>query len=167
MNRSFRHRSAIGALAGVIAFALASTPAAATPPVGVSVEPISNGVFPDIDLNAQKSDKWDIKIKAKDVTDVRVARVTIAAGGELGWHSHPGVSLVAVLSGSVVNYHGDDPLCTGVTVHAGETFTDLGGDHVHNLRNESSEPVVLVPVGFFPHGAVTTISQPEPNNCRF
>lgn len=71
------------------------------------------------------SDK--VKLQTKEPTDVRVQRVTLAAGGYSGWHHHPGLVLVAVESGTVT-VTGDD--CTTTTYGpgqaAGAVFVESG-----------------------------------------
>lgn len=42
-----------------------------------------------------------VRFRTDGPTDVRVQRVTIGAGGNSGWHHHPGMVLVAVQSGTV------------------------------------------------------------------
>ena len=70
-----------------------------------------------------------IKFQTKDPTDVRVQKVDIAAGGFSGWHHHPGVVIVAVLSGSV---NVSDSHCNqetyGPGLPNGSVFTEGGTD---------------------------------------
>lgn len=54
-----------------------------------------------------------------------------------GWHTHPGHSLIIVTAGTVTVYEGDDRACRPHVYMAGMGFVDEGGDHVHNIRNES------------------------------
>ena len=59
-------------------------------------------------------------------------------GGTTGWHTHPGHTLIIVTAGAVTHYDGDDPNCTPHVYTAGMTFVDLGGTHVHIVRNEGN-----------------------------
>jgi len=42
-----------------------------------------------------------VKFQTKDPTDVRLQKLTFAAGSRSGWHHHPGLLIVAVQSGTV------------------------------------------------------------------
>lgn len=154
----------ISATALVPAAALVS-PGLATPPSGVTVSPIINGHFGPLQINSEKVvDNWNLKIKSKSNTDVRVVRVTLAPGGQLGWHSHPGEALITMVEGTLTDYDGSDAACPGHTIHAGDTFVEPEGN-VHNVRNLSGASATFVAVGFFPAGAPTTVSEPKPTNC--
>jgi hypothetical protein len=78
--------------------------------------------------------------------------VTFDPSGSSGWHSHPGVVLVTVASGSVVAY---DEHCVGTPHTAGtasSAFTE-SGDEPALVRNESttttevSNVTYIVPAG--------------------
>ena len=156
------------ATATAIAAALIAVPAVATPPVGTwAPEPLSVGSFNDLTVMAEKTGKWDIMIRAKGNTDLRVTRVPFAVGTSSGWHSHPGPNLLTVSVGAVVVYEGSNPLCTGTTYTAGQTFSDNGGSAVHLVRNESStDAAAIIAVALYPHGVTPiTTSKPKPTNC--
>ena len=133
MNHQRKTIVAIGvATAAVISAASIAVPASATPPTGgFSPSPISLGTFDALDVKAEKAGKWDLRLKAKGETDVRVTRVSFPAHSSSGWHSHPGPNLLTVTIGEVVEYESNNPLCTGTTYHMGETFGDNGGSAVH------------------------------------
>ena len=90
-----------------------------------------------------------------------------APGGTTGWHSHPGPSLIFVVSGTITNYLAKDPTCTGHPYSAGSGFTDPGGASIHMLRNEGMVPAETVAVQFLPTGADRRIDEPDPGNCKF
>ena len=46
------------------------------------------------------SDVNSVKIKTEGLSDVYVVQNTIVPGGHTGWHSHPGPSIVSVVSGT-------------------------------------------------------------------
>ena len=56
-----------------------------------------------------------------------------------GWHVHPGLHSVVVLSGTLTFY---DEGCDGHQVGPGDAY--LGGDRPHLVRNETAEPVTYV-----------------------
>jgi quercetin dioxygenase-like cupin family protein len=89
-----------------------------------------------------------------------------APGGTSGWHSHPGPSLIFVVSGTISNYLGDDPSCTPHPYSAGSGFIDQGGDDVHMLRNDTGLPAETVAVQLLPKDAPRKIDVPTaPQNC--
>jgi hypothetical protein len=64
-----------------------------------------------------------IELKTKSETTVTTFDLTYPPGSFSGWHSHPGIVIVVVKSGTVIRQTGCD---------AGETFTV--GDTVHRGR---------------------------------
>lgn len=102
---------------------------------------------------------------AKDESDVYVVQNTIVPGGQSGWHTHPGPSLITVTSGQITMYESD--LCQPRVFGAGNGAIDLGSGHLHNIRNEGSVNAVTVVVQVIPKDAGRHIDAPEPNNCSF
>ncbi|MFL6851654.1 MAG: cupin domain-containing protein [Sphingomicrobium sp.] len=149
-----------------------ASPAIATPASGFTAVQQWKGVYPPLKVNTQsdrksdKDDKWDVKIMTKDTSDVYVTRNSIAVGGQSGWHSHPGPSLITVTAGTIKAYESTDPLCSPTTYHAGDGFVDYG-DHAHLLKNESGAAAETVAVQFLPAGAARRIDEPAPTNCKF
>jgi hypothetical protein len=112
--RPFRSRkkwSAVLAGVGVIA-TFATVALASHTPFNFTTTPIATGnLVNDVKWNSDR-----VKFQTKDPTDVRVARVDIAAGGRSGWHHHPGIVIVTVASGSVTFTRSD---CTSKTYGPG------------------------------------------------
>ena len=147
-------------------------PARATPQSGVSSVTIAHGIFDEIDVFAKTdmdpgpaTDYWKAMINTKGLTHLYVVQNTVAPGGSFGWHSHPGPTLVMVVSGTATQYHGDDPTCTPDVYPAGSTFIDQGEDSGHLVRNEGSVNLVVVAVRLFPEGALPRIDLPNPGYC--
>jgi quercetin dioxygenase-like cupin family protein len=163
----------------------------ATPQVDVVTTILAKSLFGEIDVKARapaaddgkpcthhgdrdddKShrhhhDVWEASLKTEGLSDVYVVDNEIAPGGTTGWHTHPGPSLINVVSGTITNYRGDDPTCTGEQYTAGQGFIDSGSD-VHMLRNEGSVPVETIAVQLLPKDAVRRIDvTPAPGNCPF
>lgn len=119
----------------------------------------------------------DVKIKStlggtkrvmnvKDSADVLVQHITIGAGAQTGWHSHPGPVVVVVQSGTLTLYQGDDTSCTGETFGAGQAFVDPGQGNVHNARNEGASTVTLYATFFdVPVGSGPAIPHSNPGHC--
>ena len=109
---------------------------------------------------------WSALIRTHDASDIYVVDNKFAPGGTTGWHSHPGPSLIFVVSGTITNYLAKDPTCTGHPYSAGSGFTDPGGKSIHMLRNEGSVPAETIAVQFLPTGADRRIDEPDPGTCK-
>jgi quercetin dioxygenase-like cupin family protein len=139
--------------------------ALATPGSGVSSTPLGQASLDPIKTKAEAGD-WEIEIETKGQSNVSVTENRVAPGGDFGWHSHPGPSLVIVKSGTSTFYRGDDPTCTPQVHPAGSAYIDPGGT-VHIARNEGSVELVLIVTRVIPEGAPARIDQPNPGNCPF
>jgi len=157
------------ALAAIVA--VFATVAVATPPSGIVPSPetivLARGSFADpTDL------KFKIKAGSQEVINVNnaqqtvVQKITIAPGGNTGWHSHPGPVVVVIEKGTMSFYDAEDPTCTVRTYTAGQVFIDSGQGHVHIARNEGFENLVLLATYFdVPVGGLFRIDAPNPGNC--
>jgi quercetin dioxygenase-like cupin family protein len=132
----------------------------ATPGAGISTTIISGPTVLDaVHLNSD-SEINDVKIKTKGLSDVYVVKNTIVPGGHTGWHSHPGPSIISVVSGAATEYRSDDS--EGIVHAAGTSFVDEGGDHAHIMVNEGTTDLVLVAFQILPLGAPRRIDVPAP-----
>ena len=155
-----------------IAASAVASPALATPGSGFAPSPIVNGHFGTLNVNTapDKTDKWALILKTLDETDIGADRLTVAPNGYSGWHAHPAPVFVTVLTGTIEWYDGSDPLCTGHTYHAGESFIE-SAYVTHNAKNASSSEgaefvaVVIKPAGFV--GPAFRLNRDKPNNCNF
>ena len=102
----------------------------------------------------------EYEVEAKGFSDVYVVHNKIAPGGHTGWHSHPGPSIVSVVSGTATEFHADDPLTPHVHP-AGTCFVD-DGDGAHIVRNLGTTDLVLVAFQVLPVGATRRIDEPAP-----
>lgn len=89
-----------------------------------------------------------VKLQTKDPVDFVTFSLTIDPAGSSGWHSHPGVVLITVTSGTVTFY---DEHCSAKVYPAGSSFVESGGD-VGLAHNEGTVPALayvtyLVPAG--------------------
>jgi len=81
----------------------------------------------------------DVSVPGREAV---AARVEVAAGGQSGWHTHPGDEISVVNEGeAVLMVAGQPPR----KVVAGEGFIIPAGTP-HNAKNESAAPVKLVGV---------------------
>lgn len=146
--------------------ALAPAPAFATPGCGVLSEnvlaPVPVGSFPSGSLNLMCRSNlpaWLLSTRVRGDSDLYVTKHTFDPGGQTGWHSHPGPSLITVIQGTLTIYHDD---CTSETFTAGQSFTDLGCGDIHNAVNEGATPAIDVAVQIVPQGAPRRIDVPNP-----
>jgi quercetin dioxygenase-like cupin family protein len=153
----------------VITAALTAVPAGATPVCGVVTETLAVGHYPSglLNLMCNEIDQygWFLKMNVKGNSDVYVTRHTFQAGQHTGWHTHPGPSLITVISGELTVYEADNPTCTPTVYHTGESFTDIGCGDVHLVRNEGTVQAMDVAVQIIPAGQPRRIDAAQPPNC--
>ena len=159
----------------VIIAVFTAVPARATPACGVTTVDLLFGqptpqpaFFPDglLDLMCNEHDQygWALKTKVKGDSDLYIVQNTFPPGADTGWHTHPGPSLVTVISGALTVYEADS--CnTPIVYQAGESFTDLGCGDVHLVRNEGTVCAVNIAVQIVPHGQPRRIDADQPPNC--
>ena len=143
-------------------------PARATPSCGViPVALAPTGHFPSglLDLMCRDLPLWDLIMRVKGDSDVYIIQNTFPPGAHTGWHTHPGPSLITVVSGELTVYDAADPTCTPHVYHAGESFTDIGCGDVHLVRNEGNVQAVNVAVQIVPADAARRIDADQPANC--
>jgi len=94
----------------------------------------------------------EVKFQTKGAVDFVTQTITIGGQGRIatsGWHTHPGVVLVTVASGTLVRYEAD---CSATTYGAGDAFTEAGG-HPALVRNEQpTTPAVVYVTYVVPEG---------------
>jgi quercetin dioxygenase-like cupin family protein len=149
-----------GALVACAFAGLAVGIAWATPGAGISTTIVSGPIVLDESQVVTESRDHGVIFKTRGLSDVYVVSNTIAPGGHTGWHSHPGPSIVSVVSGTATEYRSDEP--GGVVHAAGTAFVDEGGDHAHLVVNEGTTNLVLVACQILPRGAPRRIDEPAP-----
>lgn len=122
-------------LALVLVVGLAGT-ALATPGFKFAPTELSRGTLAEsVHYNA-----GEVKFQTKGPVTFVTQTITIEPGGHSGWHSHPGVVLVTVKTGSLVRYDAD---CAATPYAAGSSFTE-SGDGPGIVRNESTTDTAVV-----------------------
>lgn len=106
------------------------------------------------------------KLSTDENADIVVNNNLMAAGGTSGWHTHSGITIVAIKAGALTLYDGDDPLCQAKTYSAGQVFVEEGG-HVHIARNEGPVGAEWYTTYVVPTGGPTRVDAPAPGNCPF
>ena len=158
-----------------LALAVGAVPALATPPCGVTtinlLSPVPAGHFPDglLDLMCRELPgtrlPWYLKMNIRGDSDVYVIQNTFQPGGNSGWHTHPGPSLITVISGDLTYYDSQDATCTPHIYHAGDSLTDIGCGDVHLVRNEGLVCAVTIAVQIIPAGQIRRTDADQPANC--
>jgi quercetin dioxygenase-like cupin family protein len=164
-RRSMIRRTML-AIVGVVALGggLIGSGALATPASLFTAE-TARGPLVDrpLDVNWKFAPETKVKLQTQGPIEVAYQRVVIQPGGTLGWHSHPGPTLVTVLRGTLSFYHAED--CTmEIEYRAGQSFSNLP-DEIHMARNEGTEEVVLFASYFVPAQTppvALRIDQPSP-----
>jgi quercetin dioxygenase-like cupin family protein len=125
--------------AGVLAFAATAAVGAGQPPVSATRVALAH---------LQQS----YSINVRKPADLIVVTVEVPTGASFGWHSHPSSVAVAITSGTLTLYDGDDPTCTPRRLARGHGFVEPP-NHVYFARNEGTTPVTLYATYLgLPHG---------------
>jgi quercetin dioxygenase-like cupin family protein len=122
---------------------------------------------PEFWKSRHHSQPWLSWQKTRGKSDVYVQSNVWQPGGSTGWHTHPGHSLIIVTQGEVTSYEGDDKACRPTVYTTGMGFVDPGGDHVHNIRNETNAEAKTMAVQLIPADATRRIDVEDPGNCPF
>ena len=155
-------KRAVPMLALVIACAGVGT-AMATLPSGIAVTTFVRAPLgADKPNGGVKASADQVQLHTKGATDVAVQTITSPPGGSSGWHSHPGVVLVAVQSGTVTLYDQD---CHTTQYGAGQAFVEVG-DEPSLVRNNTTSNAVLYVTLIVPSSATSLrIDKPQPADC--
>jgi quercetin dioxygenase-like cupin family protein len=150
-------------LAVIVGLAVVGT-ALATLPSGIAVTTFVRATLsaskPHGGVKAYSGDQ--VKLHTKGATDVAVQTITSPPGGSSGWHSHPGVVLVAVQSGTVTVYDAD---CHTTQYGPGQAFVEVGDDAVLVRNNTTSNAVLYVSL-IVPKSATSLrVDAPQPAHC--
>jgi len=125
---------------------------------GTTVARGNAGVFDVL----SEANGYKVRIRTASDTDIAVSNIVQVPGGSSGWHSHPGLALVVVKTGTLTFYRADGHGQCSVTVYpAGSAFVEGAGE-VHIARNEGSTDVTLTVTFVGPAGGATRIDQPAP-----
>lgn len=166
--------AAVLATLGALACDASSKSGAPTAPESVPLFTVASGVRGVVLVRANAGiikahsdyNGFKTKLSTHEDTDIVMNNNFMTAGGHSGWHTHPGITIVAIKSGSLTLYDGDDALCQPRTYTAGQVFVEEGG-HVHMARNEGSVGAEWYTTYIAPTGGATRLDAPAPGNCPF
>jgi quercetin dioxygenase-like cupin family protein len=150
-------------LATLLATAAYAASGLATLPSGIAVTTFVRATLAaDKPNGGVKASADHVALHSKGATDVAMQTITSPPGGSSGWHSHPGVVLVAVQSGTVTLYDQD---CKTTQYGAGQAFVEIGDDP-SLVRNETTSNAVLYVTLIVPSSATSLrIDKPQPADC--
>ena len=154
--------------------AISGAVVSATPGSGISFVPLARATYEPLDVDFRSDEfvdhpQFKVKLKSNYEVDIATQIVTFQPGGYSGWHSHGGPTIIAVKSGTLTEYDGEDPTCSPTTLPQGAGKIEVEDpSHVHMVRNETdaiAELVVtyIMPVGLNP----PRVDRPSPGNCPF
>ena len=131
-------------LAFVSALVLVSTVCAvlawASPAVGVTPTLIGRATYETFKVKTNPHSLVDFEAKAKSHVDLVVRMHDYAAGGSMGWHTHPGPVFINVLQGQVTFYEMDDPTCTIRTSYRQVRATWIRGTDTSAATKRGNRP---------------------------
>lgn len=134
----------------------------ATPILGLTSPLLAVGVTGD-HLHAQgraltsTNEPFEVRFKSEGPGTVSIQDAAITAGGANGWHSHPGMVFVTVVSGSITWY---DENCVPTSYKAGDSWVE--GDKLHAFKVTSSTTAHLMAVFVTAQGDALRTDQPAP-----
>ncbi|MGH8957583.1 MAG: cupin domain-containing protein [Acidimicrobiia bacterium] len=122
---------------------------------------------PLVDRSLNVNIKFDpgnrVRLMTTGEVEVAVQRIVAVPGASFGWHSHPGPTIVTVLSGTLTLNHATD--CThGIDYGPGTSFSNLPPE-IHLARNLGSTDLVVFASYFVPMSTppvALRIDQPSP-----
>jgi quercetin dioxygenase-like cupin family protein len=130
----------------------------ATPSSGILFNNILSMGVASNDLDEKlKIDEWKLSLKTKGASDFYIQDIAIAPGGYSGWHSHPGMFVGTVLTGSIDFY---DENCNLTTFTAGQVWTE--NDKLHAIANHGNVDARAQFAYLVKHGEPRRIDQPAP-----
>lgn len=80
--------------------------------------------------NEGENEDWRLQVRTQGATDFYVQHLVVGPGGYSGWHTHPGLLIGTVVSGSIDFY---DANCQRRSFTTGQVFTE--NTEVHAIIN--------------------------------
>ncbi len=143
-------------VAGVVYASSAGATATPPPPVpGVQ----TSGILDDSGRRVLRIAQDRVDLKVKRETTVTTFELTYPPGSSSGWHSHAGIVVAVVVSGSVTRQMGCDVETFGV----GDAFYEVGP---HLVTNPDDEEAVLSITRIYPTELAGPRTEEEAPRCR-
>ena len=94
-----------------------------------------------------------------------VDSITVAPGGNFGWHTHGSAVAVVVTGGTLTVFDPSVGGCKPFTVSRGQAFIEPA-NHIHLARNDGSKPATLLVTYLgVPKGALPNKPGTQPSGC--
>src|SRR6266481_9679409 len=153
-----RFKLLIGATAMVTVVGVAL----ATPVVGLISPLLSVGTqTSDIHVRGtavmSNGEHFRVELETEGPSTITTQDGSVAAGGHNGWHSHPGMVVVTLISGSITWY---DQSCVPTDYKAGDSWAE--GSQVHAYRVTSTTSIHTIALFIIAQGQGYRIDQPAP-----
>jgi quercetin dioxygenase-like cupin family protein len=138
---------AVAAVSGIagIAFATPQVGIVLNLPVtvGAILKDVRDHVHVNLSSNTGENDDndWNVEFSTEGPSNFTFADLNVVAnGGHTGWHTHPGVLLISVASGSIEWF---DEKCRRTVYNAGDSLTETNKPHyVRNLGSVDSRLLI-------------------------
>jgi quercetin dioxygenase-like cupin family protein len=157
MRKAIAVTVAVVAPLAVVATALATTPSGIMVTTFVRATLDGNRARGGVKVSADH-----VQLRTKGATDVAMQVISSPAGASSGWHSHPGVVLVAVQSGTVTRY---DSHCRATQFGPGQSFVESGNRAVLVRNNTTSDALLYVTLIVPKSAPLLRIERPQPAGC--
>jgi quercetin dioxygenase-like cupin family protein len=154
----------------VLLAALGVAAAVATPPFGfvtnaiLAKGSISSNISQHVQIVRNQDgsvDPWQVQVGAQGASDFYIQHLVLSPGGYSGWHSHPGILIGTVTSGSIDFY---DANCQKRSIAAGDVF--LENNEVHGIINTGGVNADLSIAYLIKHNAPRRLEESAPT-CAF
>lgn len=158
-------RTVVVAIAGLVALGVGLIGNALATTASLFTAETARGPLVDrpLDVNWRFGPENRVKLQTQGPVEIAAQRIVIQPGGTLGWHSHPGPTVVTILRGTMSFYHAED--CTMEIEYApGQSFSNMP-DEIHMARNEGEVELVVYASYFVPARTppvALRIDQPSP-----
>ena len=142
--------------ASVIGAAMATPIVGLTSPflsIGTDDAPISTHAV----TQTPDGDYFNVSLTTDGPSNISFQEFALAAGGHNGWHTHPGMVAVTVVSGTVQWYDHD---CKPTIYKAGDSWTE--GSRVHYFKNIGTGTAQLTAIFVIAKGAAYRVDQAAP-----
>lgn len=92
-------------------------------------------------------------------------QITIAPGGNFGWHTHGSPVAVVVTGGTLTVFDPSVGKCAPFKVSKGQSFVEPA-NHIHLARNDTTKPVTLYAMYLgIPKSAGANVPAKQPASC--
>jgi quercetin dioxygenase-like cupin family protein len=134
----------------------------ATPIVGLTSPPLAVGSHND-EVHARGTaqtstgERFKVELETEGPATFSTQDGAIAAGGHNGWHSHPGMVMVTLISGSIEWY---DDNCAPTVYSAGDSWVE--GSQPHAFKVLGNTGIHLIAWFISAQGQALRTDQPAP-----